>query len=199
MGLLIALILLLILAIIFFVTYPIFKSKIVTKKYSCFCGKKVKSIADKNGYKFLTDLNLVSFNNEELGIDHILFGKKYIYILTNYQFNGDIKGTTDNNSWILQKRHNKGCEYIDNISMQLSEKTRGFSSKISANPELIMPIAIVNNECEIKVDGINDNNTFVIHYSSLKKLIKKLELRDITDLDIDEVENQYEFLKNENR
>lgn len=199
MGLLIALILLLIIAIVFFVTYPIVKGKIVTKKYGDFCSKKVKSIADKNGFKFLTNLKLVSFNREELGIDHILFGKKYIYILSNYQFNGDIKGTPDNNSWILLKRHNKGCEYIDNISNQLSEKTRVFSSKISANPELIMPIAIVNNECEIRVDGINDNNTFVIHYSSLKKLIKKLEFRDIKNLDVEEVENQYELLKNENR
>ena len=119
--------------------------------------------------------------------------------MTNYYYEGYVKGDAENNSWIFTKRHSEDTEYIDNISNQLSEKTRVFSSKISANPELIMPIAIVNNECEIRVDGINDNNTFIIHYSSLKKLIKKLELRDIANLDVEEIENQFEFLQNENR
>lgn len=198
MGLLIVLIILLILAVIFFITYPILRGKIIAKKYDAFCAKKIKTISSKNNYKFLTDLSLSSFNNLELGIDHIIFGKKYIYILTNYFFNGDIKGTSDNNSWILTKRHNEGTEYIDNISMQLSEKRGVFSSKIAANPELIIPVAIINNECEIKVNGINNNSTFVVHYSSLKKLIKKLEARDVANLDEDQVENQYQNIKNEN-
>ncbi|MBQ0008858.1 MAG: hypothetical protein KBS97_01060 [Firmicutes bacterium] len=198
MGLLFALILLLVLAVVFFITYPILSRKIITKKYDVFCAKKIKTISTKNGYKFLTDLSLSSFNKLELGIDHIIFGKKYIYILTNYMFDGDIKGASDNNSWILKKSHNQGSEYIDNISLQLSEKRGVFSSKIAANPELIIPVAIVNNNCEIRVEGINNNSTFVIHYSSLKKLIKKLESRDVANLDEEQVEIQYQNIKNEN-
>lgn len=199
MGLLIALIVLLVLAIVFFVTFPILKRNIVSKNYNIFCSKKVKAIATKNHYNFLTNLNLTFYNNEELGIDHILFGEKYIYILMNFFFDGDIKGTADNNSWILEKNHDQGCEYIDNISNQISEKIGVFSAKIGANPELIIPIAIVNNDCLIKVNGINNNNTFVVHYFSLKKLIKKLELRDIAKLDAEKIENIYENLKNEIR
>ena len=198
MGLLIVLILLLILAVVFFITYPILKGKIITKKYNAFCAKKIRTISSKNGYQFLSNLKLSFFNGEELGINHVIFGKKYIYILTNFLFNGDIKGTSDNNSWILNKRRNEGCEYIDNISKQLSEKRGVFSAKITANPELIIPIAIINNDCEIKVEGINNNSTFVVHYSSLKRLIKKLESRDIPDLDNEQVENVYQNLRNEN-
>ena len=44
MNLLIVLIVLLVLAIVFFVTYPILKRKIVNKKYSTFCSKKIKAI-----------------------------------------------------------------------------------------------------------------------------------------------------------
>lgn len=198
MGLLIALIILLVLAVVFFITYPIFRKKIIGKKYDVFCAKKIKAISVKNNYKFLVDLSLSFFNSTELGIDHIIFGKKYIYILTNYFFDGDIKGTSDNNSWILNKRHNEGSEYIDNISNQLSEKRGVFSSKIAANPELIIPIAIINNDCEIMVSGINNNSTFVIHYSSLKKLIKKLESRDIANIDEEQMENLYQNIKNEN-
>lgn len=194
MGLLIALILLLVLAIVFFVTFPILKRKIISKKYNAFCCKKLMSIAKKNNYKYLTNLKLIFYTKEEVKIDHILFGKKYVYILTNYYFDGDIKGTIENNSWILEKRHENTSEYIDNISNQLSEKNRVFSEKISANPELIIPIAIVNNDCEIKVNGINNNNTFVVHYSSLKKLIRKIESRLIPDLSTEQVENLYESL-----
>ena len=197
MGLLIALILLLVLAIVFFITFPLLKRKIISKNYNVFCNKKLKAIASKNHYKYLTNLNLNFYSKEDVKIDHILFGKKYLYILTNYYFDGDIKGTVENNSWILEKRSDKTCEYIDNISNQLSEKNRVFSEKISANPELIIPIAIVNNDCEIKVNGINNNNTFVVHYSSLKKLIKKIELRSIPDLSLEQAENLYESLQNE--
>ena len=198
MALLIVLILLLILAVVFFITYPILRGKIITKKYSVFCAKKVRTISTKNNYKFLSNLKLTSFNNEELGIDHIIFGKKYIYILSNFLFNGDIKGSSDDNSWILTKRHNEGCEYIDNISHELFEKRGVFSTKITANPDLIVPIAIINNNCEIKVEGINNNSTFVVHYSSLRRLIKKLESRDIPVLDEEQVENAYQNLRNEN-
>lgn len=198
MKLLIALIVLLILAVVFFITYPIVRGKIIAKKYSSFCAKKIKTISNKNNFKFLSNLKLSFFNNEELGINHIIFGKKYIYILTEYLFDGDIKGLSDNNSWIYEKRHNKGCEYIDNISNQLSEKRGVFSAKITANPELIIPIAIINNDCEIKLSGVNDNSTFMVHYSALKKLIKKLESRNIANLDEEQVENKYQNIKNEN-
>lgn len=198
MGWLIALIILLVLAIVFFVTFPFIKRKIVAKNYNVFCSKKIEAIAMKNNYQFLTDLKLTNFSGEEIKIDHILFGKKYIYILSNYLFDGDIKGTSKNNSWILEKRGNEGCEYIDNISDDLSRKNGVFSSKINANPELIVPVAIVNNDCEINVVGINDNNTFVVHYSSLKKLIKKLESRPISDLDSEKLKNIYENLQNGN-
>lgn len=198
MGLFIALIVLLVLAIVFFVTFPILRRKIIAQKYSLFCSKKIRAIAKKNNYLFLTNLNLTNYSGDEIKIDHILFGKKYIYILINYFFNGDIKGTSENNSWILEKRRNEGCEYIDNISNDLSGKNRVFSEKITANPELIIPIAIVNNDCEIKVNGINDNNTFVVHYSSLKKLIKNLESRSIANLDEEQIKNTYEILKNGN-
>ena len=197
MGLLIALILLLVLAIVFFIAFPILRRKIISKKYNSFCCKKLMSIAKKNNYKYLTNLKLNFYTKEEIKIDHILFGKKFIYILTDYYFDGDIKGTIENNSWILEKRHENTCEYIDNISNQLCEKTRVFSEKISANPELITSIAIVNNDCEIKVNGINNNNTFVVHYSSLKKLIKKIESRSIPDLSSEQVENLYENLRDE--
>ncbi len=198
MGLLIALVILLVLAIVFFITFPIIKRKIIAKKYNIFCSKKIGSIAKKNNLLFLTNLRLSNYSGEEINIDHILFGKKYIYILINYFFNGDIKGTSENNSWILEKRHDEGCEYIDNISNDLTGKNGVFSEKITANPELIIPIAIVNNDCEIKVNGINNNNTFVVHYSSLKKLIKKLESRSIANLDCEQTKNIYESLENGN-
>lgn len=198
MGLLIALIILLVLAIVFFISFPIFRRKIIRKKYDVFCSKKIRTIAKKNNLLFITNLKLTNYSGEEIKIDHILFGKKYIYILIDYYFNGDIKGTSENNSWILEKRHDEGCEYIDNISNDLSGKNRVFSEKITANPELIIPISIVNNDCEIKVNGINNNSTFVVHYSSLKKLIKKLESRDITNLDDEQIKNIYENLKNGN-
>lgn len=198
MELLITLIILLVLAIVFFVTYPIIKRKIVAKKYNDFCSRKIKAIASKNGLKYLTNLKLSFFNQNELGIDHILFGKKYFYILSNYYYDGYIKGTAKDNSWIYTKRRSNETEYIDNISEQLSEKTGVFSSKITANPELIVPIAILNNECEIRVSGINKNNTFVVHYSSLKKLIKNLESRNIENLDLKQIKNKYEILREEN-
>lgn len=198
MGLLICLIILLILAIVFFITYPILKKKITYKNYNVFCSRKIRKISSKNNFKFLTNLKLTFYSGEQLIIDHVIFGKKYIYILMNYLFDGDINGSLENNSWIFKKRHNEGATYIDNISEQLAEKTRVFSAKISANSDLIVPVAIVNNDCEISVVGINKNNTFVVHYSYLKKIIKNLEARNIPDLNAEQVEIQYENLRKEN-
>ena len=197
MELLITLIIALILAVIFFAFYPIVKRKILSKKYSYFCSRKIRKIASKNDYLFLTNLNLVFYSSGKAGIDHILFGKKYIFILSNYYIDGDIKGTIENNSWILEKRRDKTNEYIDNISNDLSEKSMVFSQKINVNQEIIIPIAIINNECEINVQGINKNNTFVVHYSSLNKLIKKIDSRTIGNLYFDQVKSIYENLKDE--
>lgn len=199
MTLLIVLIILFILSIAFFVCFPFVKRNIIFKKYNSFCTRKVKAIAKKYNLRYLTDINLYTFNNENIGINSILFGKKYIYIMSNYYMSGDIEGNNNFNSWTLKKRRGNGVEYIDNISNQLSEKTRVFSIKFGIDSELIMPIAIVNNDCEIKVNGINQNNTFIIHFSSFKKLIENLEKRNLVNLNEDQVELKYETIKNENR
>ena len=193
----IILIVLLVLAVIFFITYPFIKVRIISENYSYFCNKKIKKIADKNNVNFLTDLKLENYNKEKLGIDSIIFGKKYIYIISNLYYDGEIKGDVKNNSWMFIKRGEKSAHYIDNLTDNLSEKTRGFCEKINANPELIVSIGLLNNECFFNIEEPNSANTFIVRYSSLKKLIRQLEERDIKSLDENLLETEYQKLKEE--
>lgn len=193
----IILIVLLIIAVIFFVAYPFIRIKIISENYNYFCNKKIKKIAIKNDVNFLTNLKLENYNKEKLGIDSIIFGKKYIYIISNFYYDGEIKGDIKNNSWMFIKRGEKTAHYIDNLTDNLSEKTRGFCEKINANPELIVSIGLLNNECYFNIEEPNSPNTFIVRYSSLKKLISQLEEREIKSLDENLLEKEYQKLMEE--
>ena len=194
----ICLLILLCLAIIFFITYPIFKRRLLSRNFNNFCNKKIAYISKRNKFKFLNNLNLENFNSEKLGIDNIILGNKYIYIISNYYYDGVVKGELEDNSWNYFKKSSLNSVYVDNLYKKAKQIVDEFTSLIHVNQGLIIQISLISNECDFQVKNTNSQSSFVIHYSYLKRLIKKLESRNIASIGNENINACYEEIKKQN-
>lgn len=198
MFLFILLLILLILSIVFFVGFPIVKRKLIPEKFKSFCERKIKHIASKNNYLYLSNLNLTNLDLKKIDINHILFGEKFIYIFKEMPLVGEISGVVDDNSWIYSSSVEKTTKYIDNISHVLNENIQDFAGIININPQLIVSICVVPNECDLLIKDINKANLIVTHYSSLKGLINKIESISIAPIDKEKLIQDFELINEKN-
>ena len=110
-------------------------------------------------------------------IDHILFADKYIYVMTDSFFNGDITGKEDDKSVIVLGRDGK--KYYDDNPLVINKKLVSKLSLITGiNASLIIGICIINDNCEHAIHTSN-NSFYLIQSNKLKSLIKAIESRQV--------------------
>lgn len=192
------LVFLLALAIIFFVTYPKIKRNILPSKFNDYCSKKISKIAKKNNYLLIEKFNEQNFTQKDFKINHVLFGKKYIYLISDYCLIGSIEGEGSNQSWIFRNREDKSSSYIDNLNYASDENIRDFAGIFNAKSEIFIKINIVPNECNLFINSINKENSYVVQFSNLKSLISKIEGKNVSNLDEEELHKHFEIISSKN-
>lgn len=192
------LVLLLILTIIFFIVFPIIKKRVLTEKFDYFCAKKITKIAKRNGLYCITNLRITDFESRKINVNHVIFGRKFVYIISDYCLIGEISGEVDDNSWLYKPLKGISSNYLDNLSFQGSSSISTISEELGVNKEAIISIALIPNECNFLIRNINKQNNFVIHYSSLRLLIKRIENKNISSIKREQRLKYYEKLKEKN-
>lgn len=187
---------LLILSLGFFISYPFVLRKVLPEKFSSFCDKKIDRICKKNDFIKYSNYNIQNFDIKSRKIDQVIFAKKYIYIVSNICLLGEVSGDKNDHSWCYKKRETKETSYIDNIIDVSEQNIQDFAGIINANHEIIVAINVIPNECQMNVSDVNKVDSFVIHYSSLNKLLKKLESREVSPLDKNQLEAHINLMLN---
>lgn len=194
----ILLLILLVLAITFFITYPIIKRLVLPEKFNLLCGRKIGRIAIRNKIHFLNNPKFQNYVTKPEKIDHILFGKKFIYLINDYCLLGEVNGSLKDSSWRYTKYREKSSSYIDNLVNSSNKNIQDFAGIINVNPEFIVSICVIPNECFLTVEGENSTRVAIVHYSSVNKVIKHFENLEIDDLNIEQFEQTYNLLNERN-
>lgn len=194
----ILLLILLVIAIAFFITYPIVKRLVLPEKFNVFCERIIRRFAKRNKYHLVNESRLLNFDSKQLKIDHVLFGKKYIYIIHDACLMGEVKGSLEDSSWLYKKYGERVSNYVDNLVDVSNENIRDFAGIIGVNAEIIVAICIIPNECDFQIKGTNSTNVNVVHFSSVKRLIKNLESQNIGELNQERLDESYKTLKEKN-
>lgn len=184
----ISLAVLLVLIVAFIIFYPKIKRNKFRKDFVSIYGKKIYRYALHNDLYLLNELALKGNDDQTLNIDHLLFGTKYIYVISDYYLPGTIEAKENDRSFVY-KPHQKNSKptYINNLLIKGATLTKKVALNLGLNPSLFIPIALVDNEADFLGFKPKAENNFIIHYANLHKLLNALEARNIAPLNDDQL------------
>ena len=182
-ALFISLAVLLVLVILTIIFLPKIMRNKYKKDYVSIYGKKIYRYALHNDLYLINELELKGNDDQRINIDHLLFGNKYIYIITDYFLPGSVEAKENDPSFIYtpygkdQKKY-----YIDNFFFRNDELAKKVSSNLGLSRSLFIPITIIDNGCDFGDFKPDIQNNYITHISKFAKLIDSLEARNVAPL-----------------
>ena len=167
------------------------------KNFKYYYYKKLYRIAMDGDYYLINDF-LFKIDDSHIGrIDHILFADKYIFVINDFYYNGNIVGKeTDKSIIVVDKKGKK--QYEDN-PMVLNRKLISKLSLITGiNQSLIVGICLINSDCQFGIQ-ISSKSYYIIQCNKLKALIKAIESRDIGNINKDQLASAVKAIDKLNR
>ena len=181
-----------------FVIFTVVNIKMSAETFNKLCSKKVSRIAKRNKYLAIANLNISNYSREKLGINHVVFGSKYIYLVTDYMLKGVVSGEVNDNSWVYYNNIKRTTHYVSNLNMISDKNIQEFAGILGIKEDFIVSISLIPNECDFKINGLVSDRKFVVHYSSLNRCIKKLEQDDVDSLDKNQTYEQFKTIEKRN-
>ena len=182
-ALFISLAILLVLVILSIIFLPSFLRKYYRKNYVEIYGKKIYRYALHNDLYLINVLELKGNDDQLIKIDHLLFGNKYIYVISDYYLPGLIEAKENDQSFIYQSiEKNSQKVYIDSLLLRNEAITKKLAVNLGLNPSLFVSIAIVDNDSEFKELKKTNKDNYMIHISNFSKLLNILESRNVAPL-----------------
>lgn len=177
--------------------YLLNRRHMMKKNFKYFYYKRLYKIAMDRDYYLINDF-LFKIDDSHVGrIDHILFADKYIYIMTDSYFNGDIIGKEDDKSVIVLGRDGK--KYYDDNPLITNKKLINKLSLITGiNPALIIGICIINDNCRYGIQT-SSKSFYYIQSNKLKALIKAIESRQVGTINKEQLASAVKSIDKLNR
>ena len=181
-----------------FIAFLVSLRRMNSETFNKLCTSKIIRIAKRRGLLLIPEAHLSNFEREMLPVNHVLFGEKYIYLISDFLLKGFVSGEEKDNSWIYFNNITKTTHYLDNLNAISDKNIRDFSGILQISPELIVSICVVPNECDFKIKGDKSDKKNIVHYSSLRRMIRRLENKKIDALDKQQIIDQFNLIKAKN-
>ena len=173
----VVLIVLLGIAIVLTIAFPYIYRHVYQNKYHEIYGRKIYRLAMHKDYYLIQQLTLKGHDDTNFVVDHLMFGNKYIYVFYDFYCDADLYGKRNDNSFLLKGK--KGNSYTDNPVLMAKQKMKELSVLINLDESLFIPIALVNDSCNI----INyDDKHSLVYVRKLKNTIDYYEKQDVKPL-----------------
>lgn len=198
---LIILAILLVVFVVLLVSYIVFVRNLDDEKFVSFCERKIARISSQKSFKFINKIKLSNFAQEELKIDSIIFGKKFIYLVTKYTLIGSVEGEQNDNSWIYFNRKEKSKEYINNPLDEGNKNIKEIAGILGINTDFLVSIALIPNECNLNVKIENTKQNLVSNCFKFNRHISEFENKQVGEFKPEQILEKYTLLlkKNEER
>ncbi|MFA5485768.1 MAG: hypothetical protein WC275_01585 [Bacilli bacterium] len=127
--------------------------------------------------------------NDSIFIDHLIFGDKYIYLVSDFVFKGTLSGKSQDSKWILRTK--KGEEImIDSPVYKNRELVQRLSLRTALDQTTFIAVTLVSKDTKITDLEVNDPQNYIIDTRDFMKLILKIESRNIRPLNSEELKKR---------
>lgn len=166
--------------VIFLTIFFVVRKKKAVSNYKYFDYKKVYKIVLDNDYYLINNFIFKIDDTHYSCVDHVLFANKYIYLINDYYYDGDIDGKENDISVILIRKNGKK-QYEDNPLLNSKKIINRLSLSTGLDASLLIGVCLVNNDCHSAVES-KSKNCYIIQVNKLKELIKAIESRPVNDI-----------------
>jgi hypothetical protein len=143
--------------------------------------KTVNKVALYHDYYLINNLKLrYDNNNTFFTYHHILFADKYIYVIKDVYYKGELVGERADASWRLIRKKDNKEEIVDNPILENEKLVDRLSSRTQIDRDVFISVVLVNDECNILNLDNTVSNSYIINRSDFHNLIKAIESRDIS-------------------
>ena len=130
-------------------------------------------------------------------IDHILFANKYIYIINDYYFDGDIEGKDTDASLIFISRNGKK-KYMDNLLLDNKKLIGKLSLITGINSSLMIGVSLVNKNCNVGIMSSSKHH-YIVQANKFKMLLNAIESRPIGNINQEQLASAVQAIDKLNR
>lgn len=191
----IVLIILILTLLVFLYLYPTLKKLHYRKKYHKIYYKVIYKIVMDKDYLLINDFII---KNKNIHIDHIIFAKKYIYLIKDTYIEGAIDAKLEDNKWIYYKYLNNDVSTIGNTLNELEENLYALTNLLGLDNSLFYLINIINDDALINFSNKHKPNYNIVAKSKLIEYINDLENSNLKDINQDTLEKVVLRLSNIN-
>lgn len=185
-----------IIAIIFLVVLPI-RKLVIRKKYVQHYYREVYKIAQQNDYYLINDFVFRIDDASSLTIDHVLFAEKYIYLINDFYFDGDIAGKAEDKSLVCLSKKDKK-HYVDNPFLFNKHVVSRLCMMTGLDPAIMIGISLVNDDIRVEISSAS-KSFYLIQRNKLHTLVKAIESRPISNLNAESLEKLVQSINKMNK
>lgn len=181
-------------ALYLLVSYPL--KRIITRKLFRYrYYHRIYKYVDKKDYRLINNFVFKVDDVTNVHFDHVVFGNKYIYLITDKYWSMGIYGKIQDPSWLLFKNE-KTRIYVDNPLEKNELRTKKISLVTGIDRSLFVALVVINNECLIGDDTKLKYNNLLIKEKKLIKVIEEFENSEIENINDEQLqETVYKFDK----
>ena len=184
-------------AIIALAIYIPIRNKRNRKEYKYTYYKRIYKLAMDKDYYLINNFLFKIDDSHVARIDHILFADKYIYIVNDSYFDGDIIGKENDPSIILINKDGKK-NYEDNPILLNRKIVNKLCLITGINTSLMIGVCLINDNCHCSVETTS-KSFFIIQSNNFKKLVKAIESRDIGEINKEQLASAVKAINKLNR
>ena len=182
--------------LVIFAVVPIMK--IIHKRYyRSYYYKKVYNYTLNRDFYLINNFSFRLDSKHNTTIDHILFGDKFIYVIMDKYYEGDLMGNSYDESLILIAK-NGTKNYVDNPYVQFNKLLSRLSTATGIGTDLMIGITMINNDCRMKIES-SSKQFFMIQRKRFSKLVDTIEARDVGKINAKSLQNAVLTVNNLNK
>ena len=182
--------------LVIFVILPINKNH-HKNNFKEYCYKAIYRIAFDEDYYLINNFLFRVDSSKVARIDHLLFGNKYIYLIIDTYYEGDLTGKEENKSLILINNKNEKY-YTDNQYMIVKSLVKSLSSKTGISEDMFIGVVVVNNDCRLAIET-ESKQYYMIQRNKLKRLVRAIESRNVGNINAAQLEAAVKAIDKLNR
>ena len=168
------------------ISYPL--NKFINQKlFRYFYYRKIYRYVNHRDLRLINNFQFAVDESTNAHFDHIIFGNKYIYLITDKYWTKGIYGKVEDKSWLLFKNGDKRI-YIDNPLKKNELRTEKLSLVTDINRSMFVAIVVVNNDCLVDDNIKLNKQNIILKIRHLKKTIEQYEKDDIENINDEQLQ-----------
>jgi hypothetical protein len=152
-----------------------------------FFNKKLYQLSLYEDFYLIPQVKVSLPGNQDVVIDHLLFGNKYIYVMKDLYFEGGLLGLPEDQEWSYYefKHTHHHFRHIHNPFLLHRKRLEKLSIVTGIDTSLFISIILVNNDAIIHRIPTSNRPEFIVHIKHIETFIKAMEQRNVPNFDQD--------------